>query len=221
MPDTPGTDFRTIQNRATCIFAPRARIESATPLQGADGRNDGQATWPAVAAFAARMEAEELDGLLIELRDQRCGETLDSLTRTMRALLSGLVAADGQDAEEALGEAGSHHWWLTLCGSRWFALAFAPCYPEASPRFTFGSQSTYVLLQPVGSFDRRATPKGSEISPGVRDHIRRAYATAGRPYDHQLAQQDVEALKFLWPLRYGDQPVQWWHHTNATREEPA
>ena len=218
MPDTPTAGFRTIQGNAACIFAPRARIESATPLEGTDSRVGGQATWPAVAAFAARAEAEELDGLLVEFRDPRCGESLDALARTLRALLVGLMTADGQNPEDALAEAGSDHWWLTLCGTRWFVLAFAPCYPETSPRFTFGSPSTYVLLQPVGSFDRRTSPRESVISPCVREHIRRTYTAAGQRYDHQLAQQDVEALKFVWPLQYGDRPVQWWHDDARTPE---
>lgn len=60
------------------------------------------------------------------------------------------------------------------------------------------------------SFDRHATPRGAVIADEVRQMIRRAYAAGGCPYDADLAQQDVEALKFVWPLRLGAAPVLWW-----------
>ena len=215
MSDAPGAAFRKIQRQAACVFAFRARIEAVPPFPGTDGHAAGQAALRPVADFAARAEAEELDGLLIELVDPLCGESLPALATTVRDLLSGLIAADGGCPQKALTGAGSEHWWLTLCGTRWFALAFAPCYPPESPRFTFDSCSTFVLLQPVNSFDRRATPKGAVISSEIRERIRHAYAADGCPYDPKLAQQDVEALKFVWPLLIGDEPVRWWHGVSA------
>ncbi|MEY9938573.1 hypothetical protein [Streptacidiphilus sp. MAP5-3] len=221
MPETPGAMFQGIQNWAACVFAPRARVVAAAPVHGADARSVGAAALPEVADFAARADDEELDGFLVEFLDPACGNTLDALITTVRELLTGLITADGHDPAHALAQADSEHWWLTLCGTRWFVLAFAPCYPAVSPRFTFGSTSTYVLLQPVSSFDRRATPRGTTVSPEVRARIRRAYAAGGCPYDHELAQQDVEALKFVWPLRLGDAPVRWWTGATNPGGEPA
>jgi len=210
VPEKPSVEFRVIQQRAACAFAARARIEAVAPFHGADAREAGLAAAPGVAKFAARADADELDGLLIELTHADHGVNLEALAMTTRAVLTGLVAADGDDTAKTLREAGSEHWWLTLFGTRWFVLAFAPCYVANSPRFTFGSDSTFLLLQPVTSFDRHATPRGGVIADDVRQMIRRAYAAAGCPYDAGLAQQDVEALKFVWPRRRGDAPVQWW-----------
>ncbi len=215
MPDTLGAGFRIIQSQTACVFAARARIESVPPFQGPDGNAAGQVAFKTLADFTARAEAEELDGLLIELVDPLCGESLIALAATVRDLLTALIASDGGCPQEALAEAGSEHWWLTLCGTRWFVLAFAPCYSAESPRFTFDSRSTFVLLQPVSSFDRRATPKGAAISSEIRQRIRHAYAADGCPYDHALAQQDIEAMKFVWPLLIGDEPVRWWHDVPA------
>lgn len=210
MADTPNIDFAAIQERAGCVFASRARIEAALPSSETDGFAAGTAAFSSVRDFADRAETDELDGLLIELLDSLHGESLASLATAVRRLLTGLITADGSSEESALQEAGSEHWWLTLCETRWFVLVFAPCYPAASPRFTFGSSSTYVLLQPVSSFDRRATPRGTTIAPEIRERIRAVYAAEGCPYDGDLAQQDVESLKFVWPLHIGDEPVRWW-----------
>ncbi|MDH6140474.1 hypothetical protein P3T35_002482 [Kitasatospora sp. GP30] len=221
MAEKPGADFQHIQQRAACAFATRARIEAAPPFRGADARIAGLAAASTLADLASRADADELDGLLIELTDARHGLSLGALAATTREILAGLLEADGDAAAETLSNAGVDHWWLTLCGTRWFALAFAPCYPADSPRFTFGSGSTFLLLQPVASFDRHATPRGSVIADEVRQMIRRAYAARGCPYDVDLAQQDVEALKFVWPLHQGDAPVQWWRSGTAVRRESA
>lgn len=220
MPDVaPGGGFQAIQRWAACAFAPRARVESAPSFPGVDARAAGGAAFAAVSDVAARAETEELDGIVIELSDPIHGASLDALAMTTHALLAGLVLADGGRPLEALREAGGEHWWLTLCGTRWFVLVFAPCYPAVSPRFTFGSNSTYVLLQPVCSFDRRATPRGAEIAPEARMRIRNAYAAQGCPYDGDLAQQDIEALKFVWPLLNGDEPVRWWDAQPVPRKD--
>ncbi|TQF06327.1 hypothetical protein E6W39_34110 [Kitasatospora acidiphila] len=221
MAEKPGTGFELIQRQAACTFAARARIEAVAPFHGADAREAGLAAAGALADLTECAGTDELDGLLIELTDARHGFSLETVAVTTREVLVGLLEADGNDAAEALSNAGAEHWWLTLCGTRWFALAFAPCYPADSPRFTLGSRSTFLLLQPVASFDRHATPRGSVIAEEVRQMIRHAYASVGCPYDTDLARQDVEALKFVWPLRQGDAPVQWWRSGTGGRREPA
>ncbi|MFJ6136253.1 hypothetical protein [Kitasatospora sp. NPDC092286] len=219
MPEKPSAGFRLIQQQAACAFASRARIEAVPTFHGADAREAGLAAAPRMADFAVRVEADALDGLLIELSHACHGASVDALAVATREVLSGLLAAEGEDAGAALSEAGSDHWWLTLRGTRWFVLAFAPCYPAYSARFTFGSGSTYLLLQPVMSFDRHATPQGAVIADEVRQMIRLAHVGAGCPYDSALAQQDVEALKFVWPLDRDDAPVRWWQSdTDAGKE---
>jgi len=133
------------------------------------------------------------------------------LAAATREVITGLLKAAGASPTEALRDAEQDNWWLTLLGTRWFVLAFAPCYPASSPRATLGAPSTFLLLQPVASFDRHATPRGTVIPLQVRRSIQQAYAAAGRPYDTQLALQEVEALKFVWPMP-GDEvrPVHWW-----------
>jgi hypothetical protein len=130
-------------------------------------------------------------------------------------VIAGLLEASGAPAQEAFADADHEHWWLTLAGTRWFVITFAPCYPASSARATLGSQSTFLLLQPVASFDRHATPRGTVIPESVRRAIQQSYAASGRPYDTELAMQDVEALKFVWPMPgHESSPIRWWQaHT--------
>ncbi len=219
MADEAGAGFGLIQQQAACVFAARARIEATKPFHGANARAAGLAAAATMADFAARGQTEELDGLLIELTQGCHGVSLKALATTTREVLAGLLAAGGDTVANGLRGAGSEHWWLTVCGTRWFVLAFAPCYPATSPRHTFGSRSTFLLLQPVESFDRHATPRGAVIAEEVRQMIRRAYAANGCPYDAELAQQDVEALKFVWPKRKGDAAVRWWQSDSCASGE--
>ncbi|MBR7825810.1 YqcI/YcgG family protein [Actinospica sp. MGRD01-02] len=211
MYDQPSAEFVAIQQAASCPFAGRAKVHSAAPFAGRDARAAGAAAVTALKAFAAHVEEEELDGFLIELTDPEHGESAASLAVTTREVISGLLDASGMSVSEAFADADNEHWWLTLSGTRWFVLAFAPCYPATSTRATFGSQSTFLLLQPVASFDRHATPRGSVIPEAVRRGIQKAYTTSGRPYDTELAMQDVEALKFVWPMPGSERsPIRWW-----------
>jgi hypothetical protein len=211
MPDRVPTAFAAIKERASCPFAARARIHAAEPFGGPDARAAGAAVMPLLVEFAERVERDELDGFLIELTDPVHGKDVDALAAATREVVMGLLEAAGVSSAEALRDAGQVHWWLTLLDTRWFVLAFAPCYPASSPRATLSSPSTFLLLQPVASFDRHATPRGTVIPLQVRRAIQQAYAESGRPYDVLLALQDVEALKFVWPLP-GDEarPVHWW-----------
>lgn len=203
--------FSAVQQGASCPFAARARIRAAEPFGGLDGRAAGAAALRLLAEFAARVECDELDGFLVELTHPAHGSDVDALAAATLQVLAGLLEAAGVSATEALRGAGCANWWLTLLGTRWFVLAFAPCYPERSPRSTLGARSVFLLFQPVASFDRHATPRGTVIPLPVRLAIQQAYAASGRPYDPELALQDVEALKFVWPMPDDERsPVRWW-----------
>lgn len=213
MHDLPG-GFTPILRAASCPFAARAAIRAARPFGGSSARAAGAAVLPALADFTAVIGREELDGFLIELTRPEHGRTIGDLSASVLDVITGLLEASGTRADDALAGAGRENWWLTLLGTRWFVLAFAQCYPAASPRATLGSASTFLLLQPVASFDRHATPRGTVIPEQARRAIQRAYADSGRPYNAQLALQDVEALKFVWPLPgQADHPVRWWEGT--------
>ncbi|MEV7926130.1 hypothetical protein [Kitasatospora sp. NPDC088779] len=202
--------FTPIQLRSACLFAARARIEAVPAYPGAEPYEAGRAAGPLLADFARRIEDEELDGLVLQLTDPGLGATLDALTATIRETVTGLLAATGADPAAELSGAGADGWWLRLAGIRWFLVVFAPCYPGASPRSTRGSTSTFLLLQPVQSFDRHATPKGAVIAPAIRERIRDAHYAAGTPYDSDLAQGTTEAAKFVAVINPGDPPVAWW-----------
>lgn len=133
MADSPPAAFRLIQQQAACVFASRARIEAALPFHGTDASEAGFAAAVTLADFSSRVDTEELDGLLIELTHPSHGLTLDALAAATRELVSGLLAASGGQDVGGLSDAGAEHWWLTLCETRWFVLAFAPCYSAASP----------------------------------------------------------------------------------------
>ncbi|WP_331743518.1 hypothetical protein [Kitasatospora sp. NBC_01300] len=202
--------FAPIRRGSACPFAARARIEAAPAHPGAEPYEAGLEAGPVLTDFARRVEDEELDGLVLQLTDPGLGATLEAVATTVRRTVIGLLAATGADPAAELAHAGADGWWLRLADIRWFLVVFAPCYPDTSPRSTHGSDSTFLLFQPVHSFDRHATPKGTVIAPAVRERIRDAHHAAGTPYDSDLAQGTTEAAKFVAALNPGDPPVAWW-----------
>lgn len=221
MHGNPSAEFMNVQQAASCPFAARANIHAAEPYAGSDARAAGADALPQLVKFVAGIDIEELDGFLIELTDPMHGRNVDLLAATVRDVVTGLLETSGVCASEALSAAGEEDWWLTLLGTRWFALAFAPCYPRESPRSTLGASSTFVLLQPVASFDRHATPRGAVIPESARRAVQRAYAESGRPYEARLAMQDIESLKFVWPLPgEEDRPVSWWKQARTEETGP-
>lgn len=207
--------FLPIQQAAQCLFAASSRLETAPAYDGSDPHRAGELAAPSLRSLASRVDDDRLDGLVIELTDARLGATVEVAAQTMRGVLEGVLSAEGRSLETGLAGVDREHWWFRAFGTRWFFLTFAPCYPRCSPRSTEGSMSTFVLLQPVQAFDRHSLPAGSTIPEVTRREIRRRYASAGRPYDTRLAAQNVEALKFIWPLRPGDPAIRWWSTTSG------
>ncbi|MFI8101246.1 amino acid--tRNA ligase-related protein [Streptomyces sp. NPDC086023] len=213
--------FRTVQDRAECTFARRSRLVGMPAHDGPDAYAAGLAAGPALRAFTDRAAADRLDGFVVELTDPAHGATPAAVAATTRAVLAGVLTADGDSGLAGLEGAEAEHWWFRAFGTRWFALVFAASYGPESPRHTFGSASTFVLLQPVEAFDRHASPRGTAIAESVREDIRDRYAAGGRPYDAELAAQDVEALKFVWPHGSADAPVRWWERSAPPASDAA
>jgi hypothetical protein len=68
--------------------------------------------------------------------------------------------------------------------------------------------STFIFIQPQSSFTALRVPKGEHRK--VRDFIRAAFASHGRPYDIGIAESPYEAEKFVKALKMGEMAVQWW-----------
>jgi hypothetical protein len=100
-------------------------------------------------------------------------------------------------------------WHFRFAHTEFFVAAFAPCYPETSARYAFGADGTVILLQPESSFKAQGLKK-DEKTKALRQGIRDAYRNAGRPYDGGIIAGNLEAPRYVKPLRLEDPRVEWW-----------
>ncbi len=78
-------------------------------------------------------------------------------------------------------------WCFEFSGVPIFVTTFSPCYPNNHSRFSFGSKTGFILLQPMYSFAIHDIGKDTPITnwdnpTTVRDVIRAAFRNNGRSY---------------------------------------
>lgn len=106
-------------------------------------------------------------------------------------------------------------WSFEFAGAPIFVTTFAPCYPESHSRYSFGSESCFLLLQPMSSFAihnvGEDTPTTNWDHPHTpRDRIRVAYRDNGRPYNIRNTVMYPQAQDVVKPLKDGESVVCWW-----------
>lgn len=207
---SPSLDgFRAVQQHTQCIFAPIARVWGHPAWAVGSPLEDNLAAGlGAFERFVKVAGHEWLDGYVIELAEEQYGATLPALARSVKRVLQFLSDHDPAGERCMDKQIESTEWQFSFGGLRCFVLAFAPCYGPNSSRYSFGSKSTFIFLQPDISFVHLKIPRGEEKK--VRDTIRQAYAAHGRPYDMAIIEVPLEAPRYVKPLRVGDPVVRWW-----------
>jgi FPC/CPF motif-containing protein YcgG len=198
-----------VRSGTNCVFADRAKVWGAPAYTVGTGLDVFlQSIIDPLSEFLREAEAERLDGFVIELPSEY-GDTVDTLATTVRIALSFLAEHDPAGPHPLSRErVNAPEWQFSFRGAPCFVIAIAPCYHVESSRYGFGSPSTFLFIQPQSSFTQLHVPRGEHRK--VREFIRNAFATNGRPYDVRIAESPCEADKFVKPLTLGEPPVRWW-----------
>lgn len=204
--------FSRIQQSTQCPFARRAKLWGGKRCVRA---GDAAANAPALRDFVARSEAgETLDGFVLELASDDAKGDVWRFGRSIKAALTELSdkdpRMDGCMRKKYIGERG---WCFRFAGATFFVTSFAPCYPKTSPRYGFGCESAFVLLQPERSFLRHNLCDNhveAQQPPSIRDRIRTAFRQAGRGYFLPPTTRYAPAPFIVRPVHEDDAPFEWW-----------
>uniref|UniRef100_A0A7S3KXU1 Uncharacterized protein n=1 Tax=Amphora coffeiformis TaxID=265554 RepID=A0A7S3KXU1_9STRA len=197
-------DFHPIQQGTQCSFAKAAKLWG-----GCDGLYDSPSTADRNAATLTELvrrstiAGEALDGFCIALPGDGGPEILGHRARSVLTSLSDRDSAKENMMRKAyIGQRG---WRFRLSGTDFFVTIFAPCYPSTSSRFSFGTPSAFVLLQPEVSFYRHKLSADSPVTADppktIRGRTRLAFRNAGRSYHipdtihYPLAEHIVKPLR--------------------------
>lgn len=202
--------FEPIRAASPCLFARSSRVIGCPAASATAGAQEIAALLaPGLSELCAHVAPSLVEGVVIELVDPGRGDTIAHLARTVRDVLNEVARVD-DDARASMAEPiGAPDWWFRFAGVELLLVTFAPCYPAAHPRASFGP-STFLLFQPHAVFARRRPPGSEHFPVDVKRAIREAFDASGRGYDARLSASSIEALKFVKPLHASDPPVEWW-----------
>jgi len=198
-----------IITNSKCPFAKLAKLSEPIIVDSLDVYALVEKNSKIISDFFVRNRITEYDALCFIFTVPEFGDTIDNLSKhTYRFLKALQKQFGGFEIPEEIKDYNETYW-PAIEGERFFMISFASCYPPDSPRFNHGDQATYILLQPVSSFERHAKD-GNAITDVMRSKIRNLFAANGQPYDSNISCLKNELVKMVAPLTIGDQLVEWW-----------
>lgn len=202
-----------IITNSKCPFAKLAKISEPIIVASLELDVEVQKNSNIIADFFIHNKTTESDALCFIFTDPEFGNTIDNVSNYTYQFLSALQKQFG--GFEIPNEIKDYNetYWPAIAGERFFMISFASCYASDSPRFNHGDKATYILLQPVSSFERHAKD-GNAITDAMRSKIRNLFASNGQPYDGSISSLKNELVKMVAPLAVGDKVVEWWKHGN-------
>lgn len=225
-----------LRRRTHCLFAPRAVVwgnDWLEELCGAGAEPEESLTanvalsLPRLYRFCLEVKAgRALDAFVFEARGRCYGADLESFADTVRRVLQGFSTADpaGVDCmrKNYIHKRG---WYFQFARESFFVTAFAPCYPEAHPRYQFSlhPDSCFILLQPEESFLRHDLPPDKprsatnwEEPADIRDRIRGNFRHHGREYKIPETTSYPPAEFIVPPLDVHGEVVRFWLPQNPS-----
>jgi small GTP-binding protein len=220
--------FADIKNSTECPFAKAAKLCGGKAfIKKITIKEQAKANVEALIEFTCRSNAgEKLDGFCIDVDDERARTgSPEEFGECVRTMLTALGDMD-PSVENMMGVSyiGSRGWRFRFNRTDFFITTFAPCYPETSSRYAFGSDRAFLLLQPELSFFRHDLPADTaqtkwENPENVRDATRVAFRDAGRGYyipentTYPMAEHIVKPLE-----DDGVSVVRWWIAPDSRKE---
>ncbi|MEU8957536.1 hypothetical protein AB0C93_24890 [Streptomyces sp. NPDC048518] len=205
--------FEEITQKTYCPFAKPSKMGPGITIKTADVKSELKEHREAIAEFFRTAAELSRDGMILTFEDPSVGSTLDALVELTRCFYTTLdemfvsvyIPDDPRPDER---------WYAMIEGELFFVVSFAPCYPETSPRYTYGDQRTYFLVQPCSTFERQAKAIDRQ-----RVGIQRAFAAVGKPYDARLANVPNDMFKAVMPIAPLDRHIAWWATEDDTAEK--
>jgi hypothetical protein len=207
--------FQKIKDSTVCIFSQKTNVWGALPP---DSRSDLRQPQHLEAFLESNRDIftrlsqatryERVDAFLLML-PPGLGDTLPTLTDTMRSVLDFYAATDPSGVNCA-ANVGDPKWRYKVCGMDYFVQAFAPFYGAESTRYTYGINQVFIQFVSDAAF-KRYIPEGQGQS--VRDSIREKADNTGQPYEIH----EQEADNFVVNLHAGMPPVRWYEKTKKAK----
>ncbi|MFF3617854.1 hypothetical protein [Streptomyces sp. NPDC002467] len=207
--------FEEIAKKSYCPFAKPSKMGPGITIRTDDVENELSQHRDIIAEFFRTASELSRDGMIITFEEPALGITLDALTdltrrfyTTLSQMFSSVYIPDDPQPDE--------RWYAMIEGEMTFLVSFAPCYPETSPRYTYGDQRTFFLLQPASTFVRNA-----KFIDRQRTGIQRAFAAVGKPYDAELANLENDIFKAVMPIDPIGNHIPWWvpEGTSTAKEQ--
>jgi len=211
--DVPTEEFLKVKNNTRCPFAKNSKVMNGTTWDSNLNLEENvKRSVSLLEIFNKRINAgEELDAFVIEIGDKKYGDTIEQLSRTVKKVLC-VISDNDPTGENAMQEDLRSNFWNFHFGgifSAFFISVLAPCYPSTHSRYAYGSEHTFILLQPEISFQQKAI-KLDYDPKSVRHVTRKRFAAAGQPYDPRDSKEYTMCNWIVRPMRVDLPPIRWW-----------
>eukprot|EP01114_Cavostelium_apophysatum_P000315 TRINITY_DN10297_c0_g1_i1.p1 TRINITY_DN10297_c0_g1~~TRINITY_DN10297_c0_g1_i1.p1 ORF type:complete len:342 (-),score=74.70 TRINITY_DN10297_c0_g1_i1:162-1187(-) len=202
--------FRNIAQRSHCLFAKSAKVWATKPFDTSRSLHDNVVeNLSALQIFLKMAKPLHLDGFLFEIP----GSYNDNVAAFGEGVRIALSAINPECMRRSY--IGGRGWFFEYDHESLFVTTFSCCYPDNHSRFTYGTPSGFVLLQPEFSFAWKEigddTPHTEWDAPKtMRDKIRVEFKKHGREYLIPDTVTYPAAHHIVKPLHLNDPVVEWW-----------
>ena len=148
---------------------------------------------------------------------ENLSETYEDLCTVMQKLFVFLSKHDCCCSKVFSAEVIDKFYQLRFLKELFFVTSFGKCYSPNSSRFGFDVEKTFILLQPLRSFERHHIPPPPKPNDkvkrkNVRNTIRAAFKANGRDYHsiEEMHQIHIVPQHYVLPLSLSHDYVPWW-----------
>lgn len=145
----------------------------------------------------------------IILRDTRAVSDFADVALRTRRLLDALQMNEYERGGVKPLRYSSPYWALRIADRKMYSLAFSSIYDREHPRCSKGYADYCMLLLPDTAFEQFR--QEGVIPQRLKFNTRQVYHQRGRPYDPNLSELILEAMKIVKPIDPLGEGLPWWN----------
>jgi len=203
--------FRKLVAHSPCPFAKDAKIMYALDWDPGIGFTENiHKTLPRFISFVTNGISDGYELFVMEIRHESIINQIEDFAGFLNKLLHEIHLSDTTSVTYFTEGIESMDWDFTFNSIRFFIPTFAPFYERNHPRYSFNTDTAFIMFQPDSTFNKYSINSKNPDRNELTEKIKTLFLENDFIYSLKYVKGSIKSIRYVKPVNLEGPPVKWW-----------
>jgi FPC/CPF motif-containing protein YcgG len=147
---------------------------------------------------------------IVEVRQESIISRIQNFAGFLNKLLHEIHLLDTKAVRYFTEGIETMEWDFTFNKVRFFVPTFAPFYEKNHPRYSFNSDTAFIMFQPDSTFDKYNISSKNSNRNEITERVKNLFLENNINYNLRYVRGSIKAIRYLKPVNLQGSPIKWW-----------